>query len=217
MSDTNGNDPKDRDLPGFSSHFSTTLTGLKPMRRRSRATTSTEVPPDRAPPVEEAARPVAEPDQAEPPEAAPMASLEEVRDDSEPPEPTAPEAGEEPDDPDDPLAGIELRPGLSLVDTAEIPIHRAQAAAKLARIREPEKPAPPPQKPAPAPPQRPVVRNRPPSQRPAPPSVLDDASTSARIRPRRKSSGGFGWLYIGVIILIACLIGALVMQVKDLL
>ncbi len=224
MSDTNGNDPKDRDLPGFSSHFSTTLTGLKPMRRRSRAATSTEVPPDEASPVEEepaADAKTADVDAAaEPPPAPAMESLEEVRDEAEPPPAEPAETAGDADGelaPDDPLAGIELRPGLSLVDTAEIPIHRAQAAAKLAKIREPEKPSPPPEKPAPAPPQRPVVRNRPPSQRTAPPPVLDEASTSARIRPRRRSSGGMGWLYIGVIILIACLIGALVMQVKDLL
>lgn len=208
MSDTNGNDPKDRDLPGFSSHFSTTLTGLKPMKRRSRATTSTEIPPGDDV-TAEAEPPAAAQEAPEPPAPAADESLEVVRDESEPPQ--EPTATEEP--PEDPLAGIELRPGLSLVDTAEIPIHRAQAAAKLARIREPEAP---PARPASAPPpQRPVVRNKPPSRR-TPPAVLDD-DVSARVEPRRSSSGGFGWLYVGVIILIAVLIGALVMQVKDLL
>ena len=36
------------DLPGLSSHFSTTLTGLAPLRRKRRATTSGEVPPGEA-------------------------------------------------------------------------------------------------------------------------------------------------------------------------
>ena len=236
MSDHNDNDTKDRDLPGFSSHFSTTLTGLKPMRRRSRATTSTEFPPDSAETsgTEEAAEPTTETSPAAPTEASPgdspgaptaMTSLEEVRDEAEPPvsEPhsdgssppmTATEAEDDQEEPsaDDPLAGIELRPGLSLVDTAEIPIHRAEAAAKLAKVREPKRPSQ-----SPPPPQRPVVRNRPPSQnRPTPP-VLDVEASSARYRPQKRSSGGAGWAYVAVIILIACLIGALMMQVKDLL
>lgn len=215
MSDTNGNDPKDRDLPGFSSHFSTTLTGLKPMKRRSRATTSTEVPPeeteadvsDEAPATEDTSS-TAE-DSPEPTAPTAEESLEVVRDESDPPPPSE-DADEQAEDP---LGGIELRPGLSLVDTAEIPIHRAQAAAKLARIREPE--APPAKPASPPAPQRPVVRNKPPSRRTPPPALSD--TSSAQLEPRRSSSGGFGWLYVGVIILIAVLIGALVMQVKDLL
>jgi len=219
MSDTNDNDPQDRDLPGFSSHFSTTLTGLKPMRRRSRATTSTEVPPEadgsgeanEDPEVEVADNTAEEPTEEALGHVPPSStdSLEVVHDE--------PEASHEDTPPEDPLAGIELRPGLSLVDTAEIPIHRAQAAAKLAKIREPEA-RPAPTKPAsPPPPQRPIVRNKPPSRRSPPPAVIADDASSARLRPHRQSAGGFGWLYVGVIILIACLIGALVMQVKDLL
>jgi hypothetical protein len=227
MADTDNKDPKEpqsADLPGLSSHFSTTLTGLKPTRRRSKATTSVEMAP---PPVEAkpAAAPEPPPEPAPAPEPVPQTAPEPVAR----PEP-APAAAEPVEarasrdsvsiDPDqiempmtDPLEGIELRPGLSLVDTAEIPIHRASAAAKLRAVRESEAPRLKPQQPPsrPAPP-TPPPRSQAPSRMP---SAFEETPRSARRESSYSNTNAY-WLYGLVMVLIMALIAVFVLQVKDL-
>ena len=197
MADEDGKTTKglDPDLAGFSGHFSTTLTGLKPIRRKQRATISQEIS------SEEVERAEAEDTGEEPPEEPPAETSED------PSEADAAEASEEPPavSADDPLESIELRPGLSLVDTAELPIHRSRTGQALST-------------------DQPSDHNRPLSSPPTPPrqtppvapGYLDDDSSSARYESR-PSSGGLGWLYLLVILLIAGLIGALVLQAVDLL
>jgi len=213
MSDDDSKKPEltSGDLPGLSSHFSTTLTGLAPTRRKRRSTTSGEITPE-----ERGDAPPSKADEAADPE--PLTEVHDgPKDDEGRPPPPATALADEPGDADagpsqstqaeppksDPLAGIELRPGLSLVDTAEIPIHRAKAAAKL-RAGKPVDP-PPPQ----------PVQNRPAPPAPHLPSY-DDEPASARITPTHTSSG-LGWIYVAVILLIAALIGALLFQVADLM
>ena len=226
MSDDDSKKPEltSGDLPGLSSHFSTTLTGLAPLRRKRRATTSGEVPPeedgentatdgDEAPPEPRgAADPEPLTEVHDGPELAPLEPPESASDSQAPPESGEPEGTGSSDLEDSPAAnpavvhpleGIELRPGLSLVDTAEIPIHRAQAAAKL-RAGKPVEPTP--QKPPPPRPQPPVIHRH----------SADDEPSTARLTPHRRSSG-LGWIYLAVILLIAALIGALLFQVADLM
>ncbi len=215
MSDTDNKDPKEpqsADLPGLSSHFSTTLTGLKPMRRRSKATTSVEVePPITEPPV---AEPPAEPEPPATPEpmaeAAPEPPVEAAPEPTaEKPQPSSDSVSLDPDQVEvpktDPLEGIELRPGLSLVDTAEIPIHRASAAAKLKAVRE-TPPAPELRREPPSPPTHTPSRM---------PPAYEETPRSARRDPTYSNTNTY-WLYGLVMILIAALITVFVLQVKDL-
>ena len=125
MADSSDPDSK---IPGISSIFTTTQSGLKPLRRRSR---TVEKKPDEKP----AERP-APPETEEPPEATPAVQ------DLSPPEPPA--------DTPPPVdgAGIQLSGGLSMVDTAELKSLRPPAAAPVAPEPEP----PPVQRGPPVPP-----------------------------------------------------------------
>ena len=116
--------------------------------------------------------------------------------------------------------GIQLRPGLALVDTAEIPAHRPppaedeEAAEAPAAEPPPATPAAAPAVPAPTPPTVPPPRKQP-IQPPA--ALFDEEPSSARrgdVRPVRSSSN---WLlYVVVMILAVCLIGALLLTVREL-
>ncbi len=208
----------DPDLSGLSSVFSTTRSGLKPLRRRARPTGETEaVDPTPATPAEGGDEDTGTGGDDD---------YETVEESPIPPRPDdaaldVPEPGVTPA-----VDGIQLRPGLALVDTAEIPAHRPPPA----EADEPEAPPPaesPPAEPppagaspatpavpAPTPPRVPPPR-KPPTHPPA--ALFDDEPSSARrddARPVRTSSN---WvLYVVVMILAVCLIGALLITVREL-
>lgn len=212
----------DPDLPGLSSVFSTTQSGLKPLRRRARPTGETRIARPEAPPE----------DPGEAREEAADDDYETVEESPAPPPPPDDAALDVPEPGVTPAVdGIQLRPGLALVDTAEIPAHRppavsenaapgpgtdGNAQAQAAPPAAESSPTPAGGIPVIGPPQVPPPRPRPahPSRQSA--ALLDDEPSSARreVRPVRTSSN---WLlYVVVMILAVCLIAALLVTVREL-
>lgn len=212
----------DPDLPGLSSVFSTTQSGLKPLRRRARPTGETRVAKPKPPPEDpsEASKEAADDD------------YETVDESPAPPPPPDAAALDVPEPGVTPAVdGIQLRPGLALVDTAEIPAHRPPvetadtdpgprndgiAQAQASPPTAESSPTPSGGIPVAGPPQVPPPRPRPahPSRQSA--ALLDDEPSSARreVRPVRTSSN---WLlYVVVMILAVCLIAALLVTVREL-
>jgi len=209
----------DPDLPGLSSVFSTTRSGLKPLRRRRSRRSDDRAPADvpaadEAPSEEAPGEDVPGEDvDAEPAEG--TDSFEQVPDGpAAPPDSEAldvPEPGVTP-----PVDGIQLRAGLSLVDTAEMPVHRPPEEPTTLEDpgTEPDEPEAAPAA-VPTGPPVPPSRPRPTSQPARPPAALmDDSSARRAVGPAPSSSN---WLlYLIVLVVALGLIGVLVVTFLEL-
>jgi len=164
-----------RDLPGFSSIFTTTQSGLKRIRKARGSIDpdlEDEVTADVPPPVgEDADEDGADP---EPPPA--EEEFTPVEDGPTPPPPPEPQAAEPPHEPE---ADIEVSGGLSMVETAEMPARPAQATAA------PEPPTPPT---PPTPPAPPADRPEPPPPPAAEPVPTAKAAPPTPPEPRTEPS-----------------------------
>jgi hypothetical protein len=212
----------DPDLPGLSSVFSTTRSGLKPLRRRTRNTgeMATVEPADKGDDGQKDSQDTS-PDETAADQAPPETdSFEKIADGpSVPPDSKAldvPEPGVSP-----PVDGIQLRAGLSLVDTAEMPVHRPPE--EPAALGDPDKPKatagspPAPATPAartstpPVPPSRPRTTQ---SARP-PAALMDDSSARRAVGPAPSSSSN--WLLYMIVLAVALgLIGVLLVTFLEL-